>query len=60
MSDDYEEARVPPPPRLFVDALGYVWQDGAAPGFLSMARTTDRNLPSPGLIEYRPVTDVSK
>jgi hypothetical protein len=55
MPDEYAETRVPPPSRLFVDALGYVWQDGPEPGTLSMARTTTRNLSSPGLIEYRAV-----
>ena len=53
MSDEYTQTRVPPPERLLVDALGYVWQDGAEPGYLSMARTSDRNIPSPGLLTYR-------
>ena len=57
-----DERRMPAPTRLFVDDLGYAWQDGATepnpdgtPSALSMARTTTRNLPSTGLIEYRPV-----
>lgn len=51
-----DEMRVPSPPALYVDALGYTWQPGLPEGAISMARTTERNLPSPDLLEYRPLT----